>query len=421
MSAKFLSRGLVQAHPVSKDKVIKVTSYLVPPRWLFCRVETAEGLVGWGEGTLEGRSATVAAELSALERFVVGNDPANIAWITRQIATALFYHTDGVIRSALAAIDTALWDIQGKRHGAPIHALLGGKVNDRIRCYRWFGGNVPLPKDSYKDQGDSAVSMLEKLLEDRDPDELSYFKMNACPGMGPADTEDAIGHAEAVLRALFERFEHEKVRIGIDCHGRLKPPSARRFLKMAEQFVPLLWFVEEPLRVEEIDGMAELRQTTSLMLATGERFYLPSDFARLCSRRCVDLLQPDLGHCGGISAGRQIADLAEIYQVGFAPHCPNGPILFAASLQLQAYTPAYSIQETSVGIHYNLGRDGTWYLRTPAVLTPDKAGFLAVPTGPGLGIDVDEDRVREGAAEGITWNEASCYLYRSDGGCPIDW
>ena len=406
-------------HCISSDQITNLETFLVAPRWLFIKIETQAGLVGWGEGTLEGRSNVVASEIENLKRFVIGSDPENISFIIQQIIIQPFYHTDSVLRSALSAIDIALWDIKGKRYGVPISCLLGGVVNETIRCYRWFGGNIPQADGS--DQQESAVTMLNKLMQDRDPNEINYFKMNACGNMGNVDTDGGIDRAKEVLASLYSNYKDKKVKIGIDCHGRLRPGSARQFLRMVEEFSDLVLFVEEPLPVEEIDSMYELRNSTSMRLATGERFYLPNDFARLGSNKCADIFQPDLGHCGGISSGRQIADIANTYGLGFAPHCPNGPILLAASLQVQAYTPSSMLQETSIGIHYNGNRDAGWYLKNSEVLTPDKGGLLKIPMDSGLGIEVDEEKVREAAEVGITWDESGCYLFSRIGGCPQPW
>lgn len=401
------------------DKIIKFETFLIAPRWLLSRVETASGLVGWGEGTLEGRSASVATELEHLKKLIIGKDSENIAYLAQQISIQPFYHTDSVLRSALSAVDIALWDIKGKRHNTPIYSLLGGQVNKNIRCYRWFGGNVPLAQSS-KEQ-ESALEMLKKLMSDRNKEDFNYFKMNACPGMSPVDVEGAIAHSKEVLSELSKEYKNKKVRIGIDCHGRLRPASARQFLKMTEEFSDLILFVEEPIPVEEIDAMPGLRQATSMRLATGERFYLPSDFLKLASTHSTDIFQPDLGHCGGISAGRQIADIANNYGLGFAPHCPNGPVLLAASLQVQAYTPSAMLQETSMGIHYNGNRDAGWYLKNPEALTPNDSGILEIPSTPGLGIQIDEQKVREAAESGPTWDESSCYLFNPTTGCPLPW
>lgn len=414
-------RGPLPApHATSGDEIVEVTYYLVQPRWLFLKVVTRHGIVGWGEGTLEGRLNSVAAQLEDLGRYLAGADPDNIAQIHEQI-TRLFYAVNcPVLGSALSAIDIALWDIKGKRLGVPLHALFGGKLHDRVRTYHWGGGNVPTPQTIGEQK--SAVEWFQELVARRDTRHGLFFKMNGLPQVGIVDTHRAFRHARRVLESLHDAFAAEGlVKIALDCHGRLDTASAREFLRMCEDFRDLIFFVEEPVPIEQIDTFRTLRDATTLKLATGERVYMMTPFIPLIDSGSVSIVQPDVAHCRGVTECLSIGRLAAARGIDTSFHCPNGPISLAASLHIKAVLRGETPQECSDGIHYNVGGIGPLhYLTTPSVLAADRFGFVTVPTGPGLGIDIDEEKVIAGC-EGPLWDETTAYLYDPITGCPRAW
>ena len=188
---------------------------------------------------------------------------------------------------------------------------------------------------------------------------------------------------------------------GVDFHGRVHLPMAKQLAKALEPYTPM--FIEEPLLSEHIGGIKSLSQLTTCPIALGERLHSRWDVRPFLEAGCVDILQPDICHVGGISEMRRIAAMAEAYDVAFAPHCPLGPIALAANFQVDIVTPNFAIQEMSLGIHYNsTGQDITSYIKNPEVWDV-KDGYVAIPSGPGLGIEIDENQIRELSKNAEAW------------------
>ncbi len=373
----------------------RVETFLVAPRWLFVRVETSDGVVGWGEATCEGRSATVATAIGELSALLVGQDPARIEDHHRTLSNGSFYRGGPILSSAVAGIDQALWDIKGKTLGAPVHELLGGPVRDRVRVYAWVGGDEP---DEVREQ------ILERVEAG-----LTAVKMNASGRMSPLATSGEIDGVLARVAAARDVLGPDRD-VAVDFHGRVSLPNA---VRLAAELVPLRpLFIEEPLVPENSHRFAQVVDATSIPIATGERLYTRQEFKTVLDAG-VSIVQPDLSHAGGITEVRKIAALAETYGAVLAPHCPLGPIGLAASLQIGFCTASHVIQEQSIGIHYNVGAEVLDYLVDTSVF--DYAdGSVARLTGPGLGIEVDERAVRK-AAEGWTGWANPVWRY-SDGG-----
>ena len=403
---------------LNEDPVISMTWWHVAPRWLILKIVTKKGLVGWGEGTLEGRSEIVANQITSLADFVIGADSNNIDFIVELIRKAPFYsYGCPVMGSALAAIDTALWDIKGKRSGEPLCDLLGGRKHDRIQMYHWFGGNVPHVGKSTK-MRPNVQDMLGKLLSGKDPKQSRFFKMNAIPEVGAFDANGAVEHAAGVLEVLYAKYKNSGVRFGIDCHGRLELGPARKFLKAIEPYREILLFVEELVPVRLAKHFPRLVDSTSIPLSTGERFYEFEPFQGLVDAN-IALFQPDVAHCQGITMCRKIGHLAEENGLGSSFHCPNGPVSLMASLHLKMGLSDSAPQECSDGIHYSGATEIGFYLVDPSLLRADADGFMTVPNAPGLGIELDEEKLRLGARRKL-WDESTCYLY-SRTGCPRAW
>ena len=365
-------------------KITTMETFLVPPRWLFLRVGTDEGLVGWGEPVIEGRAETVRAAVSELSDYLIGEDPLRIEHHWQVLTRGGFYRGGPILSSAVAGIDQALWDIAGKARGAPVHELLGGPVRDRARVYAWIGG------DDARDVADAARVRVEA--------GFTAVKMNASAQMAPIDTPART--AEVVERIAAVRAAIGDARdVVIDFHGRMSVAMARRILPLLEPYQPL--FAEEPVRPEMSAHLRSLVDSTSIPLAAGERLYSRWDFQPVLAAG-VAVAQPDLSHAGGISESRRIAALAEMWDASLAPHCPLGPLALAASLQLSFAVPNFLIQEQSVGIHYNQGSDLLDYLVDPAPFRFTD-GMAARPTGAGLGVDIDEAAVRRADETGHRW------------------
>lgn len=375
--------------------------YAVPPRWLFLQIETADGLVGWGEPIVEGRARTVKAAVEELmDTYLLGEDPAPIADHWERLYRGGFYRGGPVLMSAIAGIDQALWDLKGKRHGAPVFELLGGPVRDRVEVYQWIGGDRPAAV------ADAAANRVD--------DGLSALKMNATAEFRRLETPAAIEAAADRLAAVRERVG-PAVNIGIDFHGRVAKPMAKRLVAALEPYGPM--FVEEPVLPEHLDALPEIAAHAPVPIATGERLFHRSDFKPVLERGGVDVIQPDLSHAGGISEVYKIATMAEAYDVAVAPHCPLGPIAFAACLQIDTCVPNALIQEQSLNIHYNQGNDLLDYLEDAAVFAYED-GYVTPPDGPGLGIAIDTEYVEQQAEEDVDWHNP---IWRHEDGSVAEW
>ncbi|MFD2797277.1 galactonate dehydratase [Promicromonospora vindobonensis] len=381
-------------------KITSMTTFALPPRWLFLKIETDAGIVGWGEPVLEGRAASVAAAVEELSDYLIGKDPRRIEDHWTVLYRSGFYRGGGIHMSALAGIDQALWDIKGKALGVPVHELLGGQVRDRIKVYSWIGGDRPAEtaaqaKDAVE-RGFSAVKM-------NGPEELQYL-----------DTRDKVEKVVANVAAVRDAVGPD-IGIGVDFHGRVHRPMARVLLDALAPYH--LMFVEEPVLSEHVDGIADVLRNSVTPIALGERLYSRWDFKDVITSGVVDIIQPDLSHAGGITEVRKIAAMAEAYDIAVAPHCPLGPVALAACLQLDAVAYNAVIQEQSLGIHYNTSNDLLDYIVDPSVFAYSE-GSVAIPQGPGLGIEVNEEYVRERAAEGHRWRNP---VWRHGDGSFAEW
>ncbi|GAA2964264.1 galactonate dehydratase [Glutamicibacter bergerei] len=381
-------------------KITKLTTYMVPPRWLFLKIETDEGIVGWGEPVLEGRAATVAAAVDELSDYLIGQDPRNIEDLWTVMYRGGFYRGGGIMMSALAGIDQALWDIKGKALGVPAYELLGGKVRDKIRVYSWIGGDRP-----------SDTAAAAKSAVDRG---FTAVKMNGTEELQYIDTWDKVQGCLENVQAVRDAVG-ENVGIGVDFHGRVHKPMAKVLLRELEQYK--LMFIEEPVLSENIGSMLEPLRNSSTPIALGERLFSRWDFKDVLASGAVDIIQPDPSHCGGITEARKIASMAEAYDVAVALHCPLGPIALAANLQIDAGAYNAFIQEQSLGIHYNESNDLLDYVNDPSVFAYED-GMVAIPEGPGLGIDVNEEYVIERAAKGHRWRNP---IWRHKDGSFAEW
>ena len=366
-------------------KITKITTYIVPPRWLFLKIETDEGVFGWGEPVIEGRAHTVAAAVDELSDYLIGQDPLQIEKHWQAMYRGAFYRGGPILMSAIAGVDQALWDIKGKYHDAPIHQLLGGQVRDRIRVYAWVGGDRP----------DAIVASAKAAIAGG----FKATKMNITEEMQIVDTMATVDQAVERMASLREAVGSD-LDIAVDFHGRVHAPMARVLIKALEPYSP--FFIEEPVLSEHLEAMAELRKNTHIPIATGERLFSRYDYKRVFTLGAADIIQPDLSHAGGITECKKIADMAEAWDIGLAPHCPLGPIALAACLQVDAVCQNAFIQEQSQGIHYNQSNDLTDYLVDPSVFHY-KDGYVDIPQKPGLGIEINEEVVIERAKIGHRW------------------
>ncbi|RPD48767.1 galactonate dehydratase [Paracnuella aquatica] len=382
---------------------MRITSfklYQVPPRWLFLKIETDEGISGWGEPVIEGKAATVKTAVEELMEYLVGKDPRNIEDHWNVMYRGGFYRGGAILMSAMAGIDQALWDIKGKYHNAPVHQLLGGKVRDKIKVYSWIGGDRPME-----------VGMAARAMQTQG---FTAVKMNATEELQYVDNYDKIDQAVARIAAVREAVG-SGMGVGIDFHGRVHKPMAKILAKELEPFKPM--FIEEPVLPENNEALREIRQHTAIPIATGERMFSRWEFKKLLIDGNVDIIQPDVSHAGGITECKKIISMAEAFDVAAAPHCPLGPIALAACLQVDATCHNAFIQEQSLGIHYNQGSDLLDYILERNVFKYE-AGFVKIPEGPGLGIDINEEHVQKMAEAGHNWRNP---LWRHEDGSVAEW
>jgi galactonate dehydratase len=366
-------------------KITKIETFLVAPRWLFLKVHTDEGLVGLGEPILEGRALTCAQAVAELAPYLVGKDPRRVVHHWQAMYRHAFYRGGPILSSALSGVEQALWDITGKALGVPIYQLFGGPTRDRIRLYKHAG--EPQAIKDWMAKGFTA------------------FKTGVAGGR-PArivETKGFVERAVAQFAALREAGGPE-ADIAIDFHGAISPATAKLLIRGLEPYQPM--FIEEPCQCQNVDVLADIARGTHLPIATGERIFTKWGFREILEKRAAAILQPDLCHAGGIHEVRLIAGMAEAYYAALAPHNPLGPISLAACIQLDAAIPNFVAQE-----HTTLGEG---YLKQPFTV---RDGYLELPTGPGLGIELDDDAL----ADKLDHDWRNPEVYQQDDGAAADW
>ncbi len=381
-------------------KITKLTTYRVPPRWCLLKIETDEGLVGWGEPVIEGKARTVETAVHELGSYLIGQDPARINDLWQVMYRAGFYRGGPILMSAIAGIDQALWDIKGKALGVPVWQLLGGLVRERMKTYSWVGGDRPA----------DVIADIRRLREAG----FDTFKMNGTEELGMLDTAAKVDAAVGRIAEIRAAFGNE-IEFGIDFHGRVAAPMARVLLRALEPYRPL--FVEEPVLAEQAEHYPRLAECTSIPLAAGERMYSRFDFKRVFQAGGIAIIQPDLSHAGGISECVKIAAMAEAHDVALAPHCPLGPVALAACLQLDFVSHNAVLQEQSMGIHYNRGAELLDYVLNREDFNIE-GGYIKPLPRPGLGVEVDEARVIEASANVQDWRNP---VWRHQDGSVAEW
>jgi galactonate dehydratase len=374
--------------------------FTVPPRWLFVKITDSEGVNGWGEPIVEGRAATVATAVEELGEYLLGAPVGAIEDIWQLLYRGGFYRGGPILSSAISGIEQALWDIKGKRLGVPIYELLGGPVRDKMRMYGWVEGFTP---EAVRASAQAQVAAGYRAL-----------KMDGTMALEWLDSHAKVQFVSDQFAVIREAVGYD-VEVAVDFHGRAHKAMAKVLVKELEQFRP--FFYEEPLLPENNEALAELARLTHVPLATGERIYMRWGFKSLLVEGSVGLIQPDISHAGGIWETRKIAAMAEAFDVAVAPHCPLGPIALAAALQLDFCTPNAFIQEQGLDVHTR---------RSPGpfdLLTADGGfdyadGFVLRSNRPGLGIEVDEQRVRAAAAIGHRWRSP---VWRTEDGAVTEW
>lgn len=380
-------------------KITSLEVYKVKPRWLFLKINTDEGICGWGELVSGTRTETVATGAIEVGNHIIGKDPRQIEDIWQELYR-FFFRGGPVDMTILSGIEMALWDIKGKYYNMPVYEFLGGKAREKIMVYSWIGGDRP------DDVANEALIRKEKGFK--------AVKMNATEEMHYIDSFKKI---DAVLERvdLIRNVVGNDLEIGIDFHGRVHKAMAKVLAKELEKYRPM--FIEEPVLPENNEALVEIAAHTSIPIATGERLYTRWGFKDVLKSGVVDIIQPDLALTGGILEAKKIAAMAEAFDVAVAPHAPYGPIALAATLQLDVCTPNVFIQEQSLGIHYNQGYDLLDFVKNKEIFHYED-GFVNIPKGPGLGLEIDEEKVKKISLEGLNWRNPK---WRNYDGTIAEW
>ncbi|MBH9988789.1 MULTISPECIES: galactonate dehydratase [unclassified Lactobacillus] len=373
-------------------KISDFIIYKVKPRWIFIKINTDEGISGWGELVSGTKTETVVAGVKEMCSKLIGKNPFEIERIWQRLHRS-FFRGGPINGTAISGIEMALWDIKGKALNLPVYELLGGAVRDKIKVYSWIGGDRP----------SDVVAMAQKRWDKG----FRAVKMNATSEMHYIDSLEKVDAAVERVASIREKFGNA-MSIGIDFHGRVHKPMAKVLAKALEEYHPM--FIEEPVLPENEEYFAQIANEVSTPIATGERLYTRWGFKNIFKQGAVDIVQPDISLCGGLLEERKIAAMAEACDMAVAPHAPYGPVALAATFQVDACTPNVFIQEQSLGIHYNQGFDLLDFVKNKEIFQY-KDSFVDIPKGPGLGIEMDEDKIKEVAQEGLVWNNPSWVNY----------
>ncbi|NOT59636.1 MAG: galactonate dehydratase [Acidobacteria bacterium] len=380
---------IAQQRPRAKEivKITKLETLLVKPRWMFLKIHTSAGVIGLGEPITEGRALTCQTAIKEIEPYLIGKDPRAVTHHWQAIYRHAFYRGGPILTSALSGIDMALWDIKGKLLDVPVYELLGGPTRQRIRVY----SHARTVEDirAAKARGFTAFKTGPAKLNDR-------FSR-------PVDNMAYVENVEKKFAELKEAVGKDGD-LGIDFHGSIQPGTAKLLMHALDKYQP--YFYEEIINCQNVDVMAELAKQTHIPIATGERIFTKWGFREILEKHAAIILQPDLCHAGGITEVRLIAGMAEAYYANIAPHNPLGPISLAAGLQIAASIPNFLCQE-----QVSLG-DG--YIKNPFKV---REGYIDLPTGPGLGIELDDEAMKDKI--GHDWKNQESY--DADDGSVVDW
>ncbi|MBT7862746.1 MAG: galactonate dehydratase [Gemmatimonadetes bacterium] len=379
-------------------RIATIEQFCPLPRVRLVKITTDNGLVGWGETTLEGKPQSVVAAVDELAQYFVGKDPLRIEHHWQHVYRSAFFRGGNVLMTALSGIDQALWDISGKHYGVPVHALLGGAVRDRIRVYAHWGLN------SLTDEGKASSRERLDMLRSKG----GYTAFKAGPGGKWRAHEPPSMVDEFIERAyLMREWVGPDVELAFDFHGKMTPAMAVEVCHELKGMRPM--FVEEPVPQENVDALKQVSDKVSFPIATGERLLTRWGFREVIEKQAAAYLQPDTSHAGGITELKKIANMAEVYYMHILPHCAIGPVAFSASLQVDAVIPNFLAQE-----QIDQGLGGGLFEQDWDVVD----GHIELPTKPGLGFEINEAAV----SKHTQYSEelGGEYFYESDGSV-ADW
>jgi galactonate dehydratase len=379
-------------------KIAKIEQFFPRQRMRLVKITTDNGLVGWGETTLEGKPKSTMGAVEELADYLIGKDPLRIEHHWQHIYRSAFFRGGNVLMSALSGLDQALWDISGKHYGVPVYKLLGGAVRDRVRVYAHWG-----LRDLTDESKAKAKERLDWLVK-----KGGYTAFKSGPaGKWRAHEPPAVIDQFVQCAYLMREWVGPEVELAFDFHGKMTPALAIEVCHELKGMRPM--FVEEPVPQDNIDALKLVSDHVPFPIATGERLLSRWEFRHVLEKQAAAYIQPDGSHAGGISELKRIANMAEVYYIHIMPHCAIGPVALSACLHVDAVVPNFLIQE-SVGPDFITGIvQEEW---------PVVNGFIELPTKPGLGFEINEAEV----AKTVTYREelGGEHFYDSDGSV-ADW
>ncbi len=369
-------------------KIVDVKSYVLGTAWrnlTFARVITDEGVEGVGEVRMVNHTDALSGYLAeAVPRYVIGHDPANVEDLVQRMYRNDYARAGEIAMSAIAVIEIACWDIMGQSLGKPVYQLLGGAVRDRIKAYAngWY--TVERTPHEFNQAAKRVIEKGYRALK-LDPFGAGFYELDR------AEKSKAVALVEAVRDAVGPDSE-----ILVEMHGRFNPATAVEIARELEPFKPS--WIEEPVPPENLAALKKVAEKVSIPVATGERLHTRYDYRTLFELQAADIIQPDITQFGGLLETKKLAAWAEIYYVLVAPHNVGGPVSTAAALHFAASTPNFKIQE-----HFNDFTES--WVKTAAPGNPEVVdGYFALPQGPGLGVKLNLDVVREHPQQRIFFN-----------------
>lgn len=378
-------------------KIAQIEQFFPRRRMRLVKITTDNGLVGWGETTLEGKPKSTWAAVEELAEYFVGKDPLRIEHHWQHVYRSAFFRGGSVLMSALSGIDQALWDIAGKYYNVPAYMLLGGAVRDRIRVYAHWG---------IHGQTDAALAVARARLDMLLAKGYTAFKTG--PG-GTWRAHEPPARIDAFVKDAYTMREWvgDQVELCFDFHGKMTPGLAIEVCGQLAGMRPM--FVEEPIPQENVDALKEVSDHVPFPIATGERLLSRWEFREIFEKQAVSYIQPDGSHAGGITELKKIANMAEVYYIHIMPHCAIGPVAFSACMQVDAVVPNFLVQEQ---VDEGLGEG---LLVAPWQVVD---GHIELPTQPGLGFDLIESEVEKTIE--YTEELGGEYCYENDGSV-ADW
>ena len=369
-------------------KITGINAFIVYAKlihWIFVKVETDEGLVGWGEGTLEWKPKGVVGCVEDLSQFLIGEDPRRTEYLWQVMYRQYFIKPGVVALAAISGIDQACWDIHAKSLGVPLYQLLGGACRDKIPMYTHLGGGnleavfKPVSAEEY-------VEEAQKALDDG----FKAVKVLMTPSMRGLEGLPKIKYTAEIMEGLRTGLGDD-IDIMVEFHGRCTPDTAIQCGKALEPYHPY-WF-EEPCSPDNISGLLKVARAVNIPIASGERIVLRHNYRPILEQNVLAVIQPDVCHTGGITELRKIASMADAYSVPVAPHNPMGPIATAVNCHVALSTPNFLTLEV-------FHSDVPW--RNEVVHNPMafKDGYMTVTDEPGIGIEVDEEEIKKHPYEG---------------------